>query len=87
MCNVLKILRGELIGKTIKAVHLRDEREIAGKVIDETKHTLVMKTKQGRKRLVKTAYLFVFPYGEKKVRIEGKHFNKKPEDRIKVNKW
>ena len=84
MHDVMKVLRGELIGKTINAIHLRDKREITGKVIDETKFTLVVKTKKGRKRLVKTAYAFEFPYGKKKLRIEGRYFNKKPEERIKT---
>lgn len=84
MQRVLRILRDELIGRNIKAVHLGSAKEIAGKVIDETKHTLVVKTKKGRKRLVKTSYAFEFPYGEKKIRIEGKYFNKKPEDRVKT---
>lgn len=84
MQAVLKILRGELIGKSIKAIHLTEKREIEGKVIDETKNTLVFKTKAGRKRLVKSCYAFEFEYGKKRIRIEGKYFNKKPEDRIKT---
>lgn len=84
MQEALKILRGELIGKSIKAVHLREKREIEGKVIDETKNTLVFKTKKGRKRLVKTSYAFEFPYGKKRIRIEGRYFNKRPEDRVKT---
>ena len=84
MNGVLKILRGELIGKNVKVIHLKEKREIEGKVVDETKHTLVLKTKAGRKRLVKNCYAFEFPYGKKRIRIEGRYFNKKPEDRIKT---
>ncbi len=81
---VLKILRGELIGRNIKAIHLKDRREIEGKVIDETKHTFVFETKKGRKSLVKARYAFEFPYGKKRVRIEGRYFDKRPDERIKT---
>lgn len=84
MNNVLRILRGELIGKKIKAIHLKDNREVEGKIIDETKSTLIFKTKDGRKRLVKAAYAFEFPFGKKRIQIDGKYFDKKPEDRIKT---
>ena len=84
MQAVLRILRGELIGKSVKAVHLKDGKEIEGKVIDETKHTLVFKTKEGRKRLIKVRYAFEFPYGKKRISIEGRYFNKRAEERIKT---
>ncbi len=84
MNNVLRIIRGELIGKKIKAIHLKEGREVEGKIIDETKSTLVFKTKEGRKRLVKSVYAFEFPFGKKRIRIDGKYFDKKPEDRIKT---
>ena len=75
---------GELIGKNVKARSLKNKREIEGKIIDETKSTLVFKTKEGRKRLVKSAYAFEFPFGKKRIMIDGKYFDKKPEDRIKT---
>ena len=81
----MRILRGELIGKNIKVVHLKERREMEGKVIDETKNIVVLKTRAGNKRLVKSCYAFEFAYGKKRIRIEGRYFNKRPEDRIKTS--
>lgn len=57
-----------------------------GKIIDETKNTFVLKTKKGRKRLVKTAYVFEFKTAKHIITIEGRHFAKRPHERIKKTK-
>jgi len=79
-----KILRSELIGRNTKATSLREKKEVKGKIIDETKHTLVLSTERGRKRLVKEAYAFEFKYEGQRIRINGKHLSKRAEERIKL---
>ena len=89
MKSIEKFLKGELIGRDTTALNLRNKDVFEGRIIDETKHTIVLKTSKGRKRLVKDAHSFEFALGDKRVRIEGRHFKKRPEERIKtrLNKY
>ena len=81
-------MKGELIGRNTRAVNLRNKDVFEGKIIDETRNTFVLKTQKGSKRLIKRAYKFEFVHKDKLVVVDGKHLNKRPEERIKAkSKW
>jgi RNase P/RNase MRP subunit p29 len=67
--------RGVLIGKTIEVEgdHLR------GKVIDETRQTLTLKTQKGEKKIVKKQHMFIINNSM----IKGAELLGRPEERIK----
>ncbi|MEM2936743.1 MAG: ribonuclease P protein component 1 [Candidatus Bathyarchaeia archaeon] len=80
------ILQSELIGlhaKVAKSLHA-DYLGIKGKVIDETKKTLVILHGNERKTVTKDAAIFHFtmPNGTI-VEIDGKAIVGRPEDRVK----
>jgi len=72
-----KIEKGEWIGVDT-TVHYNN-KTFKGKIIDETKNTLTIKTKQGEKKILKTNANFEI---NGKL-VEGKKVTKRPEDRIK----
>lgn len=72
-----KIEKGEWIGVTAKIYY--NEKVFEGKIIDETKNTVTIKTNKGEKKILKT---------NAKIEIngtlmDGKKLTKRPEDRIK----
>jgi len=72
------LLKGELIGKKTK-IHY-NKKVFDGKIIDETKNTLTIKTKDGDKKIIKiNSEIEIEGYT-----ISGKKINKRPEDRIKI---
>jgi RNase P/RNase MRP subunit p29 len=83
MNDIKKLLAGELIGRKVVLEKKSDGRLIDGKIIDETKNTIIIKINDERKRLVKPLYKFGFIVGDKRIVIDGKLLNKRPEERIK----
>lgn len=77
------LLRTEFIGKKIKEITTKTE----GKIIDETKHTFLIKTKEKRRRLLKKNKTFEINLGNEFVSIPGNLISMRPEDRIKIKKW
>jgi len=74
----------ELIGLDVCVCESSDNsrKNVCGKVIDETKNTIVILVGEEEKILPKKECVFEFNIGEK-VKIDGKEIMKKPEDRIK----
>lgn len=91
MITPKNIIRHELIGLpvTIKQSSNKSNIGISGKVINETKNLLVIKTKKGEKRIQKKKSNFMFTVKNKKIIVEGNYLVAKPEDRVKkkVKKW
>jgi len=86
------LVRHELIGLEVlveKAAN-KSLEGLQGKVVDETRQTLTLKTEKGEKKVPKVVCVFVFrlPDG-KKVRVAGELLVSRPEDRIKkkLKKW
>lgn len=81
-----KVYRYEFIGKNTKITKSNNESIVGleGKVIDETKHTFVILTSKGRKRVMKKGNVFEFRFDGKKTPIEGDLINISPEERIKI---
>ena len=82
MGKSIDILRGEFIGKYVKAPN----KGIEGKIIDETKNSFFVKTKNTKKRVLKQNTLFELKLRTGYITIEGNSILMKPEDRIKIRK-
>lgn len=86
------IVKHELIGLVVKVEDSKNPscRGLWGKVINETRNTLVLETSRGEKTLIKDESVFIIelPEGER-VRVDGKLLVGRPEDRVKkkVREW
>lgn len=80
------LLKHELIGLECEIKDSKNKSQIGlkGKVINETKNTLQIKTKDGNKKIEKATSKFTFkiPSG-KKVTVDGSLLVGKPEIRVK----
>lgn len=80
------ILQHELIGlnaKVVKSVH-PNYVGIAGRVMDETRNTLIIQYENKRKIVAKNAVVFYFTMPDGTVvEIDGKEIVGRPENRIK----
>jgi len=86
------ILRHELIGLSCEVVSSPNRYQVGikGKVIDETRNTLVIRTEKGDKRIEKRGRVFRFELDDGSVvEIKGDAIVARPEDRIKkrFRKW
>ena len=81
--NKKRLARSELIGLDVKIVESENQfnRGIKGKIIDETKNMFEIKTKEARKKIIKSQC--VFDFREQKMQINGKSLSSRPEKRIK----
>lgn len=75
------MLKDELIGQKIKIVESKNKtlKNITGKIINETKHTLTLKTRHKTKMILKNQIQFKI---NKKI-IDGRTIIARPENRIK----
>ncbi|MGB9748258.1 MAG: ribonuclease P protein subunit [Candidatus Woesearchaeota archaeon] len=75
------IVNEEHIGKEI-IVESKNEQinGLKGKIIDETKNTYTIKTKQGKKRIIKNQVKIIFL--KERIMVDGKKLLKRPEDRV-----
>ena len=71
-------LRKEFIGKGVRV------ENVYGKIIDETKFSFLIETRNKRKRFFKHNNLFEITFNEHKVKIEGSSIMMRPEERIKI---
>ncbi|MCW1294188.1 MAG: ribonuclease P protein subunit [Candidatus Parvarchaeota archaeon] len=63
-----------LIGKEVYIIDLN----IAGKVIDETKNTILLETERGRKRVIKSGKKIIIYLNGKEIKIRGEELNLRP---------
>ena len=75
----------EFIGNNLKVINSKNKSlvGIEGKVIDETRNTLLINTQKGEKILLKNDIDFEIIKENKKSLIIGKKIMKRPEDRLK----
>ena len=72
-------LRVEFIGKQI------DVDGIRGRIINETKNMIVIKTKEDKIiKVIKKNHCFEIKIGEKYHKIKGSDIDQRPEDRIRL---
>ena len=86
MSAAATILQSELIGLAAKVTKSSnpDSIGISGKIIDETRNTLVLKQNDNKKTIQKetTTFQFTLPSGIV-VEVEGNAILGRPEDRVK----
>jgi len=79
------ILRHELIGLPVEVVDAANpaQQGIAGRIVDETRNTLVIETPRGRKRVGKASATFRIPLpGGTVVDVSGSALVSQPEKRL-----
>ncbi len=79
------ILRHELIGLPVEVVGAANpaQQGIAGRIVDETRNTLVIETPRGRKRVGKARATFRIPLpGGTVVDVSGSALVSQPEKRL-----
>ena len=86
------LVRHELIGLRAKVSSSSNKSMIgtAGKVVNETKNMLVLRTARGIRKIGKTTSDFIFTLPDRrKVEVRGKIIEMRPEDRtkMKTRKW
>ncbi|MBN2127033.1 MAG: ribonuclease P protein subunit [Candidatus Diapherotrites archaeon] len=81
------ILMHEFTGIECKVIQSTDKnkKKIKGKIIKETKNTIIMETNEGKKIIPKKEVELEFKLNEEKVKVNGKKIIGKSEDRIKLN--
>ncbi len=77
----MKEYRQEFIGKMVKV----ENSAIQGQIIDETKNTFTIKTKEIEKRVEKNTHSFIITTAHGDIKIPGDSIRIRPEDRIKHN--
>ncbi len=84
MYNNRNIVLNELIGLRARVVSCFDKRQrgLDGIVVDETKNTLVLKTRAGTRRVVKKTATFKFYADKKAYVVNGVEINYRPSERI-----
>ncbi|MCL5008487.1 MAG: ribonuclease P protein subunit [Candidatus Marsarchaeota archaeon] len=82
--NNKNIVLNELIGLKARVLSSLDKKQrgASGIVIDETKNTLLLEAKEGRRRIVKKACVFRFYVGHETFDVDGKEINFRPDERI-----
>ena len=77
------VVLNELIGLKVVVLESLDKRQkgLRGRVVDESKNTLLIETEKGRKRVVKKISVFRFYPGRKSFRVDGNEINFRPFER------
>ena len=85
MLTPKNLVRHELIGLVLEVADSTNADQIGlrGKVIDETRNTLVIETEKGEKTLFKEQCVFIFELPQGKIKVDGKVLVARPEDRVK----
>lgn len=78
------IVLNELIGLKARVLRSLDKKQrgVSGVVIDETKNTLLLETKEGRRSVIKKTSVFRFYAGRKAFEVDGREINFRPHERI-----
>jgi len=85
MQKVKKLVRDELIGRTVEIVGSANKASIGlrGRIVNETKNLLVIETSAGPKKVLKKTNIFQIPYLGENIIINGGLLFGAPEERIK----
>ncbi len=86
MRNLKNIVRHELIGLGIEIVDSKNKSNagMKGKIIDETQKTLVIKTKNSKKRVFKDNITFKTRFDDHELLINGSLLKGRPKERTKT---
>jgi ribonuclease P protein subunit POP4 len=82
------ITKHELIGLSAKVIDARNPAnlKIAGKIVDETHHTLVIEQAGEEKRVFKKCVELELDLDGEKTRVHGEDLEGRPWDRVKKRK-
>ena len=85
MITPQNILRHELIGLDVQVTKALNplSKNIQGTVIDETQQTIIIRTKNGDKKLLKRLATFEFDLKKARVEVQGSALIGRPWERIK----
>ncbi|XRP97545.1 ribonuclease P protein component 1 [Methanocaldococcus sp. 16A] len=86
MITPYNILRHELIGLRVEIVDAKNKAMIGikGRVVDETRNTLVIEKENGKEVTIpKDIAVFLFELNECKVKVDGRLLIGRPEERLK----
>lgn len=85
MITSKNITNHELIGLRVKIVSSKNKSlvGVSGKVVDETKNTLIIKKKGKERKVIKETSDFVFTVEKKKIKVKGSLLLGAPWDRLK----
>lgn len=83
--NINDYLKFELIGLEVEVIDAKNKSLIGikGKIVDETKNTFVIETNGKERNLLKDQVTLIIDFKKEKIRVEGKLFLGRPEERIK----
>lgn len=83
--NGKDLVKDEWIGRIVTITDCKDHQWIGttGRIIDETKHTLLLEEKQKRRRIAKRIATFTVHVDDVVMTIDGARLAYRPEDRIK----
>ncbi len=75
----------ELIGLQIEIIENKNEQLVGlkGKIIDETKNMIIIKSKEGEKKIIKKDSKFKIRIDEKNILVDGSLIVGRPEKRTK----
>lgn len=78
------IVLAELIGLKARIIWSLDPKQkgVSGKVIDETKNTIVMETTEGKRSFIKRISRFRFYTPDGTFDVEGREIDFRPDERI-----
>ncbi|MBT4174931.1 ribonuclease P protein subunit [archaeon] len=87
MVTPKNLIRHELIGLEVEVVKGNNLNQVGikGKIVEETRNTLIMSTDKGEKKLLKKDVTLKIKLNNKLVEMDGERLVGKPEERIK--KW
>jgi len=85
MITPQNILRHELIGLDVQVTKALNplSKNIKGEVIDETQQTILIRTKNSDKKLLKRLATFEFDLKKARVEVQGSELIGRPWERIK----
>ena len=83
--NLKNVAKNEFIGLPVKVHDAKNKSLIGieGKIVDETKNTIKIKTKEKTKTVMKKDVIIDVKIEDKKIRINGEKLVGRPEERIK----
>jgi ribonuclease P protein subunit POP4 len=83
--KIKSITRDELIGQQVFISKCSDPTwiDISGVIVDETKHTFLIETKEKVKRIAKEIATFSFDVLGTSKHVQGSNLRYRPEERVK----
>lgn len=86
MTKIKDVIRHELIGIKTEIVESTNKSQegLTGTIVDETKHTIKIQTKNGEKTIQKKNVTIQVKFEEKTIKIKGEMLEGRPEERIKT---